>query len=81
MNQKEVLCRQKLMVTRDPLSNGGNSRAIWRIPIIIALTKWRQKIWRNTTGCCGHITQNANKSQELKALERNKNYFQNPVST
>ena len=67
MNQKEVVCRQKLMVTRDTMNV---IQGRWRIPIIIALTfgdKRFGEIQRDIVDISPKML-----SQELKALEMNK---------
>ena len=67
MNQKEVVCRQKLMVTRDTMEV---IQGRWRIPIIIALTfgdKRFGEIQRDIVDISPKML-----SQELKALEMNK---------
>jgi DNA-binding HxlR family transcriptional regulator len=67
MNQKEALCQQKLMVTRDTLEV---IQGKWRIPIIISLTfgdKRFGEIKRDIVEISPKML-----SQELKALEINK---------
>ena len=67
MNQKQVLCQQKLMVTRDTLEV---IQGKWRIPIIISLTfsnKRFGEIQRDIVDISPKML-----SQELKALEINK---------
>lgn len=67
MNQKEVVCRQKLMVTRDTMDV---IQGRWRIPIIIALTFGNKRfgeIQRDIVDISPKML-----SQELKALEMNK---------
>jgi DNA-binding HxlR family transcriptional regulator len=67
MNQKQHLCQQKLMVTRDTIDV---IQGKWRIPIIIALTfgpKRFGEIQKDITDISPKML-----SQELKALEENK---------
>ncbi len=67
MNQKENVCRQKLMITRDTLEV---IQGKWRIPIILALTFGEKRfgeIQRNIVDISPKML-----SQELKALEENK---------
>lgn len=67
MNQKEVLCVQKLMVTRDTMEV---IQGRWRIPIILSLTfgdKRFGEIQRDIVDVSPKML-----SQELKALEMNK---------
>lgn len=67
MNQKEVVCRQKLLVTRDTMDV---IQGRWRIPIIISLTfgdKRFGEIQRDIVDISPKML-----SQELKALEMNK---------
>ena len=67
MNQKENMCQQKLMATRDTLEV---IQGKWRIPIILALTfgsKRFGEIQRNIVDISPKML-----SQELKALEENK---------
>lgn len=67
MNQKEVLCVQKLMITRDTVEV---IQGRWRIPIILALTfgsKRFGEIQRDIVDISPKML-----SQELKALEMNK---------
>lgn len=67
MNQKEAVCQQKLMVTRDTLEV---IQGKWRIPIIISLTfgdKRFGEIQRDIVDISPKML-----SQELKALETNK---------
>lgn len=67
MNQKEHVCQQKLMVTRDTIEV---IQGKWRIPIIIALTfgpKRFGEIQKDIADISPKML-----SQELKALEENK---------
>ena len=67
MNQKEVVCQQKLLVTRDTLEV---IQGKWRIPIILSLTfgdKRFGEIQRDIVDVSPKML-----SQELKALETNK---------
>lgn len=67
MNQKEIVCQQKLMTTRDTLEV---IQGKWRIPIIISLTfgdKRFGEIQRDIVDISPKML-----SQELKALEMNK---------
>ncbi|RZL44286.1 MAG: transcriptional regulator [Pedobacter sp.] len=67
MNQKEVACQQKLIVTRDVMEV---IQGKWRIPIIIALTFGNKRfgeIQREIVDISPKML-----SQELKALEINK---------
>ena len=67
MSQKEVMCLQKLMVTRDTMEV---IQGKWRIPIIISLTfgdKRFGEIQRDIVDISPKML-----SQELKALEINK---------
>lgn len=67
MNQKEVVCQKKLMITRDTLEV---IQGKWRIPIIISLTfgdKRFGEIQREIVDISPKML-----SQELKALEINK---------
>lgn len=67
MNQKEAVCHQKLMVTRDALEV---IQGKWRIPIIISLTYGKRRfgeIQREIVDISPKML-----SQELKALEMNK---------
>ena len=67
MNQKEVVCQQKLRVSRDALEV---IQGKWRLPIIIALTFGNKRF--------GELQKDIEDispkmlSQELKALEVNK---------
>ena len=67
MNQKEVVCQQKLMVTRDTLEV---IQGKWRIPIILSLTFGNKRfgeIQRDIVDISPKML-----SQELRALELNK---------
>jgi DNA-binding HxlR family transcriptional regulator len=67
MNQKDQVCQQKLMASRDTLEV---IQGKWRIPIIIALTHGNKRfgdIQRDITDISPKML-----SQELKALETNK---------
>src|SRR5665213_792094 len=67
MDQKEKVCQQKLMATRDTLEV---IQGKWRVPIIISLTfgdKRFGEIQRNIVDISPKML-----SQELKALEENK---------
>ena len=67
MDQKETVCQQKLMATRDTLEV---IQGKWRVPIIISLTfgdKRFGEIQRNIVDISPKML-----SQELKALEENK---------
>jgi len=67
MNQKETVCQQKLMVTRDTMEV---IQGKWRIPIIISLTYGNKRfgeIQRDIVDISPKML-----SQELKALELNK---------
>src|SRR6188508_2108436 len=67
MSQKEVVCQQKLMVTRDALEV---IQGKWRIPIIISLTFGNKRfgeIQRDIVDISPKML-----SQELKVLEENK---------
>jgi DNA-binding HxlR family transcriptional regulator len=66
MSQKEVVCQQKLMVTRDAMDV---IQGKWRIPIIISLTFGNKRfgeIQRDIADISPKML-----SQELKALEMN----------
>ena len=67
MNQKDQVCQQKLMASRDALEV---IQGKWRIPIIIALTHGNKRfgdIQRDIIDISPKML-----SQELKALETNK---------
>jgi DNA-binding HxlR family transcriptional regulator len=67
MNQKEAVCQQRLMVTRDTLEV---IQGKWRLPIIISLTFGNKRfgeIQREIVDISPKML-----SQELKALETNK---------
>lgn len=67
MNQKEVMCQQKLMVTRDALEV---IQGKWRLPIVLALTFGNKRfgeLQRDIVDISPKML-----SQELKALETNK---------
>lgn len=67
MNQKEAVCQQKMMVTRDTMEV---IQGKWRIPIIISLTFGNKRfgeIQREIVDISPKML-----SQELKALEVNK---------
>jgi len=66
-NQKEVVCQQKLMVTRDALEV---IQGKWRLPIVLSLTFGNKRfgeIQRDIVDISPKML-----SQELKALEVNK---------
>lgn len=66
MNQKHVLCQQKLMVTRDALEV---IQGKWRLPIVLALTFGNKRfgeIQKDIVDISPKML-----SQELKALEEN----------
>ena len=67
MNQKDAVCQQKLMISRDALEV---IQGKWRVPIIIALTFGKKRfgeIQRDIVDISPKML-----SQELKALETNK---------
>jgi len=67
MSQKEAVCQQKLLVTRDTLEV---IQGKWRIPIILSLTFGNKRfgeIHRDIAAISPKML-----SQELKALETNK---------
>jgi len=67
MNQKEVVCQQRLMITRDALEV---IQGKWRIPIVLSLTFGNKRfgeIQREIVDISPKML-----SQELKALETNK---------
>ena len=67
MSQKEAVCQQKLLVTRDTLEV---IQGKWRIPIILSLTFGNKRfgeIQRDVATISPKML-----SQELKALETNK---------
>ena len=67
MNQKDQVCQQKLMASRDCLEV---IQGKWRIPIIISLTHGNKRfgdIQRDLINISPKML-----SQELKALETNK---------
>ena len=67
MNQKEAVCQQRMMVTRDALEV---IQGKWRLPIIISLTFGNKRfgeIQREIVDISPKML-----SQELKALEMNK---------
>lgn len=67
MNQKNAVCKQKLMVTRDTMEV---IQGKWRVPIIIALTFGNKRfgeIQREIVDISPKML-----SQELKSLEINK---------
>ncbi|MEJ1238005.1 helix-turn-helix domain-containing protein [Chryseolinea sp. T2] len=67
MNQKDQVCQQKLMVSRDALEV---IQGKWRLPIVLALTfgdKRFGEIQRDIVDISPKML-----SQELKALEENK---------
>ncbi|PKB15553.1 helix-turn-helix domain-containing protein [Flavobacterium sp. 5] len=67
MNQKEAVCQQRMMVTRDALEV---IQGKWRLPIIISLTFGNKRfgeIQREIVDISPKML-----SQELKALELNK---------
>ena len=67
MNQKDAVCQQKLMISRDALEV---IQGKWRIPIIVALTFGKKRfgeIQRDIVDISPKML-----SQELKALEMNK---------
>ena len=67
MNQKEAVCQQKMLVTRDTLEV---IQGKWRIPIIVSLTFGNKRfgeIQREIVDISPKML-----SQELKALEVNK---------
>lgn len=67
MNQKNIACQQKLMITRDTMEV---IQGKWRIPIILALTFGNKRfgeIQRDIVDISPKML-----SQELKALEENK---------
>ncbi len=67
MNQKESMCQQKLMVTRDALEV---IQGKWRLPIVLALTfgpKRFGELQKDIVDISPKML-----SQELKALEENK---------
>ena len=67
MNQKDAVCQQKLMISRDALEV---IQGKWRVPIIIALT-FGKKRFGEIQRDIGDISPKM-LSQELKALETNK---------
>ncbi len=67
MNQKEAVCQQKLLISRDALEV---IQGKWRLPIVLALTfgsKRFGEIQRDIVDISPKML-----SQELKALEQNK---------
>jgi len=67
MNQKEVVCQQRLMITRDAMEV---IQGKWRIPIVLSLTFGNKRfgeIQREIVDISPKML-----SQELKALETNK---------
>ncbi|MEO6355827.1 MAG: helix-turn-helix domain-containing protein [Ferruginibacter sp.] len=67
MNQKDSVCQQKLMVTRDAVEV---IQGKWRLPIVLALTfgsKRFGELQRDIVDISPKML-----SQELKALEENK---------
>lgn len=67
MNQKEVMCQQKIMITRDALEV---IQGKWRLPIVLALTFGNKRfgeLQRDIADISPKML-----SQELKALETNK---------
>lgn len=67
MNQKEAMCQQRLMVTRDAVEV---IQGKWRLPIVLALTFGNKRfgeIQRDIVDISPKML-----SQELKALEENK---------
>ncbi|MGF7231885.1 winged helix-turn-helix transcriptional regulator [Arachidicoccus sp.] len=67
MNQKEAVCQQRLLVTRDALEA---IQGKWRVPIIVSLTYGNKRfgeIQREIVDISPKML-----SQELKALEMNK---------
>ncbi|PBQ31671.1 transcriptional regulator [Sphingobacteriaceae bacterium] len=67
MNQKETMCQQKLMISRDALEV---IQGKWRLPIVLALTFGNKRfgeLQRDIVDISPKML-----SQELKALEENK---------
>ena len=67
MNQKHVMCQQKLMVTRDALEV---IQGKWRLPIVLALTFGNRRFGELQKDIVDISPKML--SQELKALEENK---------